>query len=261
MYFEIVETYAAEIIDTTLKTVTIPLNIPCDKEYVKETIKLHLKNDEQGVLSVDTINRFLNFCEGILALSDDSSDIFEYIFNLRNIEQNTFVRTRFKVLPTLASLRINKENPNQINIVFMHKSSSVTNIEFKIGMSTFYFIFSSLINIRNYIDFNSLSFNTEAKNQLLKFKARIDKVFDELIVSEVFKGTYECRLARCVDRVRKGEHTVMSAIKNGCRYYGVKSYSMFTLYDYNFMLFEHNDSEETALFEYKFMSKIYDIEI
>lgn len=259
MYFEITETYPAEIIDSNLMTLSVPLAVSYGSGIVRESIRLLIDNDKNGENAISIISGFLKFCQSVINKRTDSSSSPVFSLDLKGIEKNIFIKSIFKYEPKQIQLKIYNEAPNRMRIVFPSGSSAIKSLSFNIGMTTFYFMFSALINIRNYIDFNSLDFNSSAKNQLLKYKTWIDEVFDSLIVNNVFKGIYECRLSRCVDDVPKEERTVITAIKNSVGYYGVKSYSRFTACDYNFMLFEHNDIEETALFEYKFKCKIYDI--
>lgn len=259
MYFEIIETYPAEIFDSSLNFMNIFIKNTDGKNTIKESVKI-LLNNSSAEASVRIIESVLNFCYAVIS-NDNNSELCELKIDLKNLELNTFVRTSFRVVPDSAKIVVEKDKPNAMYIVFSHESASLTDEKFNIGISTFYFIFSCLINIRNYVDYNSHSFTSAVKKQVLTFKTSIDMLFDMLIVSDKFKGLYECRLAKSTDSIKKEEDTVLSAIKNGSRSYGVKAYSMFTVYDYPFLVIEHNDKEETALFEYEFKNMIYKVNI
>ena len=259
MYFEIIETYPLELFDATLSFLKVPIQIKSNNDKYEECVKLFLKNDDKGTESYGIIEAFLKFCENTLQFSENNLKTSSLSLNLNTLELNAFVKTNFRVVPTSARIDVEKEDPNEMKIIFSHTSSSITDVKMKIGISTFYFIFSSLINIRNYIHYNSISVDSPLKKQIMRLKMRIDMLFDELITSDNFKGEFECRLSRTSDTVSKIEQTVMEAIKSGSRYYGVKPHSIFTVNDYSFMLIEHDGFSEVSLFEYKFKNMIYSI--
>ena len=260
MHFEIIETYPLELFDSALDSVRLTIRQGDGKDKCEEAIKIFIKNDEEGNETPEIIDSVLNFCENALTLGKREEKAATLEIKVKKCELNTFVRTKFKKVPDFVKLFIHKDDPNIVNLIFPRCSSSLSDIRMKLSISAFYFIFSALINIRNYIDYNTLSFSSPLKKQILRFKARIDKLFDELIVSDFFKGNYECRLARASDTIRNADRTVYEAIRNGSAYYGVKSYSMFTVNNYTFMIVEHSDFGEISLFEYEFRSKIYYID-
>ena len=262
MYFEIIETYPAELFDSTLSFLKIPVQMGTDKLKYEECVKLILKNDSQVTESYNIIEAFLNFCETTLQLKHNDLDTSSLKLDLNTLEENAFVKTNFRAIPQIAYITVDKENPNEMKIIFSHSSSSIIDVSFKLKVSTFYFIFSSLINIRNYIDYSSLSLNSRLKTQIMRLKIRIDMLFDELITNDILKGFYECRLTRATDsRKQEESQTVLSAIKSSSKYYGARSYSVFTVNDYTFMLIEHDEFSEVSLFEYKIKSKVYNIDL
>lgn len=260
MYFEIIETYPETIVGSNFCYFNIPVSVNDDKKPVRENLKAFIKNDDQGSKSPEGIDAFLEFCEETLSMDKKETPLTQFFFNIDTLELTSFVKSHFKVIPTSAKIQVSRSEPNRMSIIFSHESSSVTDVKFNLGISTFYFMFSALINIRNYIEYNSHGYTSSIKKNTIKYKSKIDKVFDELIVNDIFKGLYPCRLRRSVEGNHLNEQTVMTAISKSCNFYGVRSYSMFTVNDYVFMLFEQNNNEEIPIFEYKFKNLIYNLE-
>ena len=98
MYFEIIETYPAELFDSTLSFLKIPVQMGTDKLKYEECVKLILKNDSQGTESYNIIEAFLNFCETTLQLKHNDLDTSSLKLDLNTLEENAFVKTNFRAI-------------------------------------------------------------------------------------------------------------------------------------------------------------------
>lgn len=258
MYFEIFETYPAQIISQTFSSISIPVvNYIGDKRII-EHLKLYLPNNDADEI-VKTIKNFYDFCES--ALSNESKKK-SFDINIKNMDMTSYVRYTFKAVPTQIKISLDEVNINKMKISFLYSSSSITNKHMIIETSTFFFIFSCLINIRNFFEYNSWSFGSAIKTQsILQLRAITDKLFDELIVSPNFKGYYESRYRRTTNNKGKELQSVYEAIRKCGKSYNVKEYSVFTVEEQPFLMLENTEDEEILLFEYKYVSKMFDIEI